>query len=69
MAFLDVDAVIAYLPGSMAKKCHLSVYLVKSRPETRAPGMSIVRILDSLWFERESRFTPVPPTSRLGRGG
>jgi hypothetical protein len=53
LAFLDIDAVIAYVPGSMQKRCHLSVYLVKSRGEHKGPGMSIVRILHERWFERE----------------
>jgi hypothetical protein len=54
VALLNVIAKIAYVPGSMQKRCHLSVYLMKSRRETRSlVRLSIVRILHERWFERE----------------
>lgn len=53
MAFVDIDAVIAYVPGSMQKRCHYSLYLVQSRKEGKGPGMGIVTILSNQWFERE----------------
>ena len=50
MAFIDVIAVIAYVPGGMQKRCRYSLYIVEPGDgrQWRVTGILLIQ-----WYERE----------------